>query len=247
MIIMRKYLFVLIVLLSINVLASGGTLKQNSIIECNGQYYGNHGNPIHWHKAKLNKGMWVSDGEETNIPPCYIKPMNTFTEVQFSKCIDGDTASFIINKEEKTVRFLAINTPEVGGGLEKEEPFGKEASTFTCEKLKKAKKIVLEFDSNSDKEDKYGRILAFVYVDDELLESLLIENGLAEIKYVYGDYSHLDELKKIESIAKDNKIGIWSENLADIVEENKNNEEKIIDIIINILKIIVNFLVNLFA
>jgi len=242
---MRKYIFILIIFFSINVLASGGTLKQGSIIECNGEYYGNHGNPLHWHKAKLVKDKWVSDGEVVDIPSCYIKPVNTFMEVKFSKCIDGDTASFIIENKEKTVRFLAINTPEIGGGLKEEEPFGKEASQFTCNKLSNAKKVVLEYDSNSDKEDKYGRVLAFVYVDDELLEKLLISNGLAEVKYIYGDYNHVDELKKLETIAKEEKVGMWSDNLPDISSQPKN-EITILDIIYNIIKIIYKFIVNLF-
>ena len=38
-------------------------------------------------------------------------------EVEYKKCVDGDTAWFIMNEEEIKVRFIAINAPE----LEKEE------------------------------------------------------------------------------------------------------------------------------
>ena len=246
--ILRKLLFILIIFFSVNAWASGGTLKQKSIIECNGVYYGNHGNPLHWHKAKLVKDKWVSDGEETSIPPCYIKPVNTFEEVTFSNCIDGDTAKFIIKNDEKTVRMLAINTPEVKSSLKEEEKVEPEAMEYTCNKLKNAKKITLEYDSNSDIEDKYGRVLAFVFVDDELLEASLIKNGLAEIKYVYGDYNHLDELRELESIAKEEKIGIWSSNLPDVNEKvNDSANISFLDILIIIFKTILNFIVNLFA
>lgn len=37
---------------------------------------------------------------------------NEKKEVKFSSCIDGDTARFIMDKEEIKVRFLAIDTPE---------------------------------------------------------------------------------------------------------------------------------------
>ena len=222
---MKKYFFIFLLFISLDVFASGGTLKQNSIIECNGQYYGNHGSPIHWHKAKKVNDKWVSDGEEVSIPACYIKPINEREEVKFSKCVDGDTAKFIIGNEEKTVRFLAINTPE-SGGLKEEELFGKEASEYTCTALKKAQKIVLEYDSNSDKEDKYGRILAFVFVDDILLEKDLISRGYAQVAYIYGDYNYLDELKEEEAKAKENQVGIWSEEInADIKEESEKNEK----------------------
>lgn len=224
---MRKIFFILIIFINIGVFASGGTLKQNSIIECNGEFYGNHGNPLHWHKAKIVKDMWVSDGEIVDVPSCYIKPVNSYEEVIFSQCIDGDTAKFIVNGKEKTVRFLAINTPEVASNLKEEEPFGNEASKFTCNNLKNAHKITLEYDANSDKEDKYGRILAFVFVDSELLESKLISNGYAKIDYIYGDYNHLDELRELENIAKKNKIGIWNdeEALPDVPDVNDSNEE----------------------
>ena len=41
-------------------------------------------------------------------------PINVLAKekVSFSSCVDGDTAKFILNKKEITVRFLAINTPE---------------------------------------------------------------------------------------------------------------------------------------
>lgn len=76
--------------------------------------------------------------------------------VKLSKCVDGDTARFIINNKEYSTRFLAINTPELKHGSKKEEPYAKKASNYTCNRLRQAKKIVLEYDSNSDKEDKYG-------------------------------------------------------------------------------------------
>ena len=248
---MRKILFILIFFINIGVLASGGTLKQNSIIECNGEYFGNHGSPLHWHKAKIVNEKWVSDGEEVDIPSCYIKPVNTYENVEFSSCIDGDTAKFIIGNEERTVRFLAINTPEVASNLKEEEPYGKEASEFTCNALKSASKITLEYDSNSDREDKYGRVLAFVHVDDELLESLLISNGYAKVDYIYGDYNHLDELRNLEKEAKNNKIGIWNDEevLPDVVESDNNEESMstLENIIYTFFRIIYFIFTNLFA
>ena len=256
-IVMKKIkLFILLILsfVIIDVYASGGTLKQDSIIECNGEYFGNHGQPLHWHKAKLNKGMWVSDGGEVEVPNCYIKPINTYEEVTFSKCVDGDTAKFIIKDQEKIVRMLAIDTPESVKPNTEVEYYAKDASSYTCNLLSNAKKITLEYDANSDKEDKYGRVLAFVWVDDELLESTLVRNGYAKVEYIYGDYNHVDELRKLESIAKEEKIGIWGEenNLGDTSLEINNEEdsdEKITlwDIIVHIFRIIYNFIVNLFA
>lgn len=157
-------------------------------------------------------------------------------EVILKDCVDGDTAKFVINNKVEVVRFLSIDTPESVKPDSEVELFGKEASEYTCNMLKNAKKIFLEYDPKSDKKDKYDRVLAYVFVDDILLEKELVKNGLAEVAYVYDDYLYIDELKKEEEKAKKNKIGIWS-----------NSEEKIIDnqddenIIIEIFNLIVDF------
>lgn len=143
--------------------------------------------------------------------------------VKFDSCIDGDTAKFLYKKEVITARFLAIDTPETKHPTKGVEPYGKEASEYTCNKLKNAKKIVLEFDKESDEKDKYDRYLVWVFVDDNLLQKELIENGLASVAYLYGDYKYTNELEEAEQIAEDEKIGIWS---IDQTEENKKNESK---------------------
>lgn len=132
---------------------------------------------------------------------------NTRVEVKFKKCTDGDTAHFLIHGADITVRFLAIDTPEY---TKEKEPFGKEASEFTCQALKNANVIELEYDDGSDKSDKYGRDLAWVYVDGELLQKQLVSAGLAEVQYIYGDYAYTDELYEAQELAKQNKLNMWS-------------------------------------
>ena len=241
---MKKVLviiFLLIIFFSINTYASSGSIKQNSVIECNGKYFGNHGNPLHWHQVEKKDGKWVSISSETKIPACYIKPVNEKEKVTYYKCSDGDTARFLINGIDTKVRFLAIDTPEI----DKNEPFSNEAKEYACNALKNAKEIYLEYDSNSDKEDKYGRVLAFVHVDGVLLQKSLIENGLAKVAYIYGDYAYVDELKEIEKTAKLNKVGIWSEVLPDIETSSEEVKEKDDSLIKNI-KAIIEILKNIF-
>ena len=130
--------------------------------------------------------------------------------VKFSECVDGDTAKFKYKDEIITARFLAIDTPETKHPTKGEEPFGKEASEYTCNKLKNSEKIKLEFDEDSDEKDKYDRYLVWVFVDDELLQKKLVRKGLASVAYLYGDYKYTDELEEAEQLAEDEKLGIWS-------------------------------------
>lgn len=130
-------------------------------------------------------------------------------EVSFSKCVDGDTAWFILNDEEIKVRFLAIDTPESTNEI---EPFGEKASLYTCQLIKNAHKLEIEYDDNSDKLDKYNRHLVWVFVDGELLQNLIIEKGLGKIDYVYGDYKYLTQLESSELMAKTSRFGIWQDS-----------------------------------
>ena len=128
--------------------------------------------------------------------------------VKLTKCIDGDTAHFMIDGQDTTVRFLAIDTPATKTPNTPVQPYGKEASRYTCDALSSAKEIRLEYEK--EKDDKYGRCLAWVFVDDELLQEQLIQKGYAKVAYLYGDYKYTGRLQEAEKKAKAERLGIWS-------------------------------------
>ncbi len=130
----------------------------------------------------------------------------------FVKKVDGDTAWFKTSEYgEIKVRFLGIDTPEtVKAGTEVQE-WGPEASEYTTERLEAANEILLEWDPGSDLYDKYDRYLAWVWVDGSLLQEELVEQGLAEVAYIYGDYLYTDRLYAAQNKAQAAGVGIWSE------------------------------------
>lgn len=125
-------------------------------------------------------------------------------KVELDKCVDGDTAWFKINDERKKYRFLSIDTMEL------DTEFGKNTSEYVCNLLKETKDIKIEYSKYGESKDKYNRELVFVYIDNELLQEKLIEEGYARLKYVYAKYEYLDKLLEIERKTKSKKIGIWS-------------------------------------
>lgn len=141
-----------------------------------------------------------------------VLPNESIEGVQLVGCVDGDTSKLKIDGQTETVRFLAIDTPETKHPNKGVEPFGKEASDYTCDALKNANVIRVEFDLNSNQRDKYDRLLAWIFVDDKLLQEELLNNGLAKIAYLYGDYSYMDQLYKAEQSAQVNNLGIWEKN-----------------------------------
>ena len=141
----------------------------------------------------------------------YAIDKNDTISVTLNKCIDGDTASFNYKDEVIKVRFLAIDTPELKDDSKRIIKYGNEAKDFTCEKLKRAKKITIEFDNNNDITDKYGRYLGWIFVDDNLLQEEIVKNGYAKVAYLYGDYKYTDTLLKAEKNAKSKKLNIWQD------------------------------------
>ena len=96
--------------------------------------------------------------------------------VTFDKCVDGDTVWLKEGDTTKKYRFLAVDTPEVLHPSKEASLSGKTASDYTCNMLKKAKKIEIEYDEKSDKKDKYNRELVWIYLDNKLFQKDLIEN-----------------------------------------------------------------------
>ena len=132
-------------------------------------------------------------------------------DISLVKCVDGDTAVVKLNGVDTKIRFLAVDTPETKHPTKKEQKGGKVASTYTCDALTKAKKLEIEYDDKSDRTDKYGRTLVWLYVDDVLFQKTLIKEGYAEVAYIYSKYQYVDELCKIQKTAIKNKVGIWAD------------------------------------
>ena len=123
-------------------------------------------------------------------------------------CVDGDT----FKMDGETIRLLAIDTPETVKPNTPVEPFGKEASDTTCDLLKNAHDITLKQDLGNEY-DKYGRTLAWVFIDDIFLQEHLLELGYAKIKYVQKktvDKPLLNRLEAAQAKAQADNLGIWT-------------------------------------
>ncbi|MFA5603447.1 MAG: thermonuclease family protein [Bacilli bacterium] len=221
-----------------NIDATPGRIVSSSVTTCNNVTYGYHSKDKHWHVVvRNNDGTYNATGDELGLEnPCKTNsvqpkpvepqlPINNKQIVKLSSCVDGDTAKFITSKGVESTRFLAIDTPEY---TTKKELYGKEASQFTCNKLKSANKIELEFDKGSDLYDKYKRLLAWIWVDGYLLQDEIIKVGLAEVAYLYGNYKYTPLLQDHQEVAKAQGLNIWSLGINLPTEPSIKQEEKVI-------------------
>ncbi|WP_240468591.1 thermonuclease family protein [Gracilibacillus sp. YIM 98692] len=127
-----------------------------------------------------------------------------------TRIVDGDTVKVQYQGEEETVRLLLVDTPETKHPDMPIQPYGPEASKF-AEKTLAGEEIYLEFDG--PKRDHYDRLLAYIWINEQLFNQMLLEEGLARYAYVYDPpYTHSEELMKAQNRAKDAEKGIWSIN-----------------------------------
>ncbi|MEC2307581.1 thermonuclease family protein [Bacillus atrophaeus] len=131
--------------------------------------------------------------------------------VTLNKTVDGDTIKVNYKGEVETVRYLLIDTPETKKPNACVQPYGEDASERNKE-LVNSGKLQLEFDEG-DRTDKFGRMLAYVYVDEKSVQETLLKEGLARVAYVYEpNTKYIDQFKKDEEEAKSEKLSIWSKN-----------------------------------
>jgi micrococcal nuclease len=89
------------------------------------------------------------------------------------------------------------------------EAWGKEASAFTRQFIGK-QPVRLKFDA--EKLDQHDRYLAYVWVEDRLLNEELVRAGLAKANTHYDNDPAMERrLSNAESEARKAKRGIWSE------------------------------------
>ena len=157
-------------------------------------------------------------------------------------CIDGDTFRATIDGEDKTIRMIGIDTPETKYATKTvDEPYAVEASDYTCSHLKDSDNLKLEYDSKAKKEDKYGRVLGWIFIGDSLLQEELVLKGYAKVEYVYDDYMYIDQLYKAEEKAKKEKIGIWSEDTKgdkkedEIIDDEEEDDDSFFDKIVDFI------------
>jgi micrococcal nuclease len=162
-----------------------------------------------------------------SIPGCIDTGNNNNTEsddanlVTVTKVVDGDTIDIrYSNGTIERVRLLGVDTPETHTDNEPEEfegidnasylhEWGVKTSDYTSDILK-GKKVRLEYDDISYRRGYYGRLLAYVYLQNgTMYNRMLIKNGYARV-YDEAEIEYMDEFLELEQEARVNRRGLWS-------------------------------------
>ena len=129
------------------------------------------------------------------------------------RVVDGDTIHIDYNGKDEKVRFIGLDTPETKDPRKPIQCFGREATAKMTE-FAENKNVRLEFDKTQGKRDKYGRILAFVYSEDNKnLAYEMIRQGYGnEYTYNSNPYKYQSEFKEAARKAREENKGLWAEN-----------------------------------
>jgi micrococcal nuclease len=123
-------------------------------------------------------------------------------EAIVERVIDGDT---IVISGGVRIRYLLVDAPESTSG--RDDCYGANATRLNTD-LVLGKAIELDYDIEC--RDAFGRTLAYVTVDGQEVNRLLIERGFACVLHIppNGD-ARAAELQALESAARAARRGLW--------------------------------------
>ena len=128
--------------------------------------------------------------------------MYTYYVRKVENVVDGDTIDVLIDLGfdilfASRVRLAGIDTPESRTKDLKEKALGLESKEYLKKHLKDAKSVVIKTEK-MDSSEKYGRILGWIYINDDTvsLNDMMINDG-----YAWG-YLGDTKVKDFEALAK---------------------------------------------
>ena len=150
-------------------------------------------------------GDWLGDGEdESDQGPA----AGESAKAEVLRVVDGDTIEVSVDGQVQDVRYIGVDTPESVTPGEPVECFGRRAGAFN-ERLVGGREVTLRFDR--ELRDRYGRLLAYVYVGSRLVNAELVRRGYARTLTVAPNDSRAGLLARLEREAGQAGRGLWGD------------------------------------
>jgi len=122
------------------------------------------------------------------------------------RVVDGDTIHVRFTDRVEKIRYIGVNTPEIHHPSKGEEPGGREAAEVN-RGLVGGRRVRLELDVQT--RDRYGRLLAYVWVGDTMVNAELVRRGYAQAMTVPPNVRYQDLFVKLQRQARDAHRGLW--------------------------------------
>lgn len=142
-----------------------------------------------------------------------------YNDILVKRVVDGDTLQLVSGER---VRLIGMDTPEIHESsklyrdsqrtrqdIQTIKELGRRAFEFT-KKLVEGERVSLEFDV--EKHDKYGRILAYVYLKDgTFVNAEIVKQGYASLMTIPPNVKYADLFRRLYQEARMNKRGLWAQ------------------------------------
>jgi micrococcal nuclease len=123
-----------------------------------------------------------------------------------TRTVDGDTIYVRYRGREIDVRLIGIDTPETVDPSQPVGCYGPQASHFT-ERMLTGQSIQLEFDV--ERHDRYGRVLAYVWLRDRLFDRRLVAQGYAVVSTYPPNVRYEPRFEAAQAVAMRDDRGLW--------------------------------------
>lgn len=138
-----------------------------------------------------------------------------FEKAYVERVVDGDT---LVLEGGQRLRYIGIDTPETVHPHKDVECFGLEASEYN-KQLVEGKLVYLESDIQDT--DRYGRLLRYVWIDEEMVNEILVREGYAFASSFPPNVKYQEKFNLLQKEARELEIGLWKEcNTYDVDEIN---------------------------
>jgi micrococcal nuclease len=166
-------------------------------------------------RATAIMGAWMmaaaalasSGGCAPNRPNAPDAATGPGVQAPVTRVTDGDTIHVTYQGGDERVRLIGVDTPEVSWYGGQAECFGSDAGLYTRRRLS-GRSVGLVFDV--DLHDRYGRLLAYVYVGAELFNLTLVRLGYATADPVPPDTRMAETFAAAETDARSAGRGLWA-------------------------------------
>ncbi len=122
------------------------------------------------------------------------------------RVVDGDTIHVRIGDRLEKVRYIGVNTPEVHHPTRGEEPGGRAAAALN-RRLVLGQRVRLELDVQV--RDRYGRLLAYVWLGEMMVNAELVRRGYAQVMTVPPNVRYQALFLQLQREARRAGRGLW--------------------------------------
>jgi len=128
-------------------------------------------------------------------------PVSGKVQASVVRVIDGDTIEVDISGALHKVRYIGIDTPELG------QPGGEEATIVNAELVGGR---IVELEKDVSETDRYGRLLRYVWVEGNMVNAVLVATGYAQVATYPPDVKYQQEFLELQRQAQEAGLGLWA-------------------------------------